>query len=97
MGKQNLKIYISEYYKKLFGASTPNNLSLMEDLNQYIPHVSEDENILLIPRSKKCTKLFLRWNIIKHQSQTAFRLSSIKSFGKLLRRIDGYVYPIPTR
>ena len=46
--EQNLKFYISEYYKKLFGAPAPNNFSLLEDLNQDIPQLTDEENSILM-------------------------------------------------
>ena len=47
VGEENLKVYITEYYKKLFGPSEPNTFSLMENLNQDIPQLSSEENDLL--------------------------------------------------
>ena len=50
--EQNLKFYISEYYKKLFGAPAPNNFSLLEDLNQDIPQLTDEENSILMSKGR---------------------------------------------
>ena len=48
MGDENLKIYITEYYKKLFGDPPQNSVTMMEDRIHDIPQLSTDENELLI-------------------------------------------------
>ena len=47
VGQENLKNYISEYYKKLFGASVTNNFSLNEDVIHDMPQISPEENEIL--------------------------------------------------
>ena len=47
VGDDNLKVYITNYYKKLFGAPDPSNVSLMEDRKDDIPQLSREENALL--------------------------------------------------
>ena len=47
MGQENLKTYISEYYKKLFGAPVPNNFTLDENMIQDMPQISQEENEIL--------------------------------------------------
>jgi hypothetical protein len=37
LGQENLKTFITEYYKKLFGAPAPCFVSLSEEVTQYIP------------------------------------------------------------
>jgi mannosylglycoprotein endo-beta-mannosidase len=50
VGQQNLKTYITEFYKKLFGAPAPCFVSLREEVTQDIPQLSEVEsNILTSP------------------------------------------------
>ena len=44
MGSENLKVYITEYYKRLFGAPAPNDFSLDENRVNDIPQVSSQEN-----------------------------------------------------
>jgi hypothetical protein len=48
IGQENLKTYISEYYKSLFGPPDASNVSLVEDFNSDIPQLSHDENNILI-------------------------------------------------
>jgi hypothetical protein len=48
VGQDNLKTYISEYYKNLFGAPTMNNFSMIESEIDDIPQLSVEENIILI-------------------------------------------------
>jgi hypothetical protein len=48
VGDDNLRVYISEYYKKLFGSPEPSSVSLNEDRTNDIPQLSVEENNLLI-------------------------------------------------
>jgi len=58
VGDGNLKNYITEYYKGLFGPHTPNSFSMDETLRHDIPQVSEDENEgLTAPFSEEEVKL----------------------------------------
>jgi hypothetical protein len=47
VGENNLKVYITEYYKKLFAAPVPNSFSLIDDNNQDISQLSQTENNIL--------------------------------------------------
>jgi mannosylglycoprotein endo-beta-mannosidase len=47
VGEDNLKVYITEFYKKLFGEPVPNNISLVEEQVQDIPKISDVENGIL--------------------------------------------------
>jgi hypothetical protein len=47
VGDDNLRVYISEYYKKLFGNPEPSSVSLDEDRTDAIPQLSAEENNLL--------------------------------------------------
>jgi mannosylglycoprotein endo-beta-mannosidase len=40
-------VFITEYYKKLFGAPIQNSVSLSHDENSDIPQVSSEENVML--------------------------------------------------
>ena len=40
IGQENLKSYISEYYKKLFGPSLPSEVNLDENITHDIPQLS---------------------------------------------------------
>jgi hypothetical protein len=47
IGQENLKKYITKYYKSLFGAPATSNVSLVEDLNDDIPQLTQEENNIL--------------------------------------------------
>jgi hypothetical protein len=47
VGEENLKVFISEYYKGLFGAATQNHFTLVEDRIDDIPQLSSEEKVLL--------------------------------------------------
>jgi hypothetical protein len=47
VGEDNLKFYITKYYKKLFGEPSHNSFSLMEDRIEHIPQLSTEENAIL--------------------------------------------------
>jgi hypothetical protein len=48
LGQENIKNYITEFYKKLFGAPAQNYFSLIETEIGDIPQMSEEENNILI-------------------------------------------------
>jgi hypothetical protein len=48
VGEDNLKLYITEYYKKLFGEPTPSTLALRDDRINDIPRLSTEDNAILI-------------------------------------------------
>jgi hypothetical protein len=41
-------VYITEFYKKLFGAYAPNNISMIESEVTEMPQLSYQENALLV-------------------------------------------------
>ena len=47
MGESNLKLYISEYYKKLFGDPDPNDVIMNEEMVHDIPQLTAEENDIL--------------------------------------------------
>jgi hypothetical protein len=47
VGEDNLKVYITEFYKKLFGAPAPSNISLIEEVVHDIPQISLAGNEIL--------------------------------------------------
>lgn len=47
VGHENVKLYISNFYKKLFGAPVVNFVSRNEDMVEDVPQLGEDENELL--------------------------------------------------
>jgi hypothetical protein len=48
VGEENLKVYISEYYKRLFGEPVASSFSLLEGHVDDIPQISDEENAILI-------------------------------------------------
>jgi hypothetical protein len=48
-GEENLKKYITKYYKGLFGCPEKNNFLLVESMTNYVPRVTNSENEFLIP------------------------------------------------
>ena len=58
VGDANLKDYITDYYKRLFGPHLQNSFSLDETLRHDIPQVSEEENeVLVAPFSEEEVKM----------------------------------------
>jgi hypothetical protein len=47
VGDDNLKVYITEYYKKIFGPPEDNSFEMIENRIDDIPQLSEEENVLL--------------------------------------------------
>jgi mannosylglycoprotein endo-beta-mannosidase len=47
IGEENLKIFITEYYKKLFGEPEVNHFTMEEDRTDDIPQISPEENVML--------------------------------------------------
>jgi hypothetical protein len=67
VGEDNLKIYVTGFYKKLFGAPDPTSFSLVEDNIQDIPQLSPLENSILtsdFTSQRRCLRLFCELNII---------------------------------
>jgi hypothetical protein len=62
VGEDNLKVYITELYKKLFGTLNPNSVSLVQDNIKDIPQLSqlEDSNL---------TSDFLKKEVLEEISQ----------------------------
>jgi hypothetical protein len=58
VGDDNLKNYITDYYKGLFGPHTQNSFSMDETLRYNIPQVSEEENeVLTAPFTEEEVKM----------------------------------------
>jgi hypothetical protein len=76
VGDENLKVFISEYYKKLFGglgAPVQNIFSLNHDTHSDVPQVSREENVVLTANftEEEVLRQYHRWNTIKHRNQTS--------------------------
>jgi hypothetical protein len=84
VGEDNLRVYITEFYKKLFGEPVPSNVSLMEEATQDIPQVSDEENsILTAPfTEKEVYEDISQMEPNKASGQMVFRLNFIKNSGK---------------
>jgi hypothetical protein len=89
VGQQNLKVFITEYYKKLFGAPVTNFFNMREEVTHDIPQLSEEENsfLQLLLQKRRLLKLSPIWNTIKLQDQIGFLLSFIKSYSSSLSLI----------
>jgi hypothetical protein len=48
VGDENLKVYISEYYKQLFGEPATSTLTLTEEYTHDIPQLTQEENNILV-------------------------------------------------
>jgi predicted mannosyl-3-phosphoglycerate phosphatase (HAD superfamily) len=48
VGDENIKVYITEYYRKLFGETQQISVMMMEDRINDIPQLSVAENDLLV-------------------------------------------------
>jgi hypothetical protein len=61
VGQENLKTFINNYYKNLFGTLAPCFVSLREKVTQDIPQLSEEERIILTSPiiKRRCLKPFL--------------------------------------
>ena len=88
-GQNNLKNYIMQFYKELFGPSKDNHFAFDESRIDDIPQVSQSENkfLRLLSLKRRFEMQFSQWNVIKLQVPMASRLNSINSFGALSRVI----------
>jgi hypothetical protein len=88
-GQNNLKAYITNYYKNLFGAPEEENFSMDESRTDDILQVSVEENNLLTAMYSKeeVRKAIFKWNTTKHRVQMASQLSFTKHFGILSKWI----------
>jgi hypothetical protein len=86
VGQQNLKVFITEYYKKLFGALEANFFNMREEVTYDIPQLSEEEISFLQPllQKRRFMKLSPKWIIIKLQDKMGSLLSFIRSSGRSL-------------
>jgi hypothetical protein len=84
VGQENLKVFITEYYKKLFGAPAKSNFSMRKDTTSNIPQLSDVENNLLttVFTQEEVVEAVSQMNIIRHRDQTGFQPNSIKHFGR---------------
>jgi hypothetical protein len=85
VGDDSLRVYISEYYKMLFGDPEPSSVLLDESIIEDIPQLSAEENQVLIENflMEEVHVLFFGWNIINHLDQMVSLRSFINIFGGL--------------
>ena len=88
-GQTELKQYITDYYKTLFGPPEDSHMTLDEDRIGDIPQVSTEENAFLTApfMEEEVKQAIFQWNIIKRPDLMVFRHSFIKTSGILLRMI----------
>ena len=54
VGQENLKVFITEYYKNLFGAPAPSSFRMSEEVTHDIPQSSQEEkDVLTAPFSEE--------------------------------------------
>jgi hypothetical protein len=84
VGQENLKNYISEYYKSLFGDPTPSIVLKDESFTHDIPQLSQEENDILIKEfSEKEVFDAIMQMEKKALGPDGFRLNFIKKCGEL--------------
>ena len=82
-GQENLKAFITNYYKDLFGSSQRNNFSLDESQINDIPQISEEENKLLTEMftEKEVREAIFQMKHNKASGLMGFRLNSTRYSG----------------
>ena len=93
IGQENLKLYITNYYKQLFGPPEDNFVSLDESRIQDVPQLAADENdVLTAPFSEK--EVFEAISQMKNNKAPGpdeFLWSFIRDVGTLLK---GDLFPM---
>jgi mannosylglycoprotein endo-beta-mannosidase len=84
-GQDNLKQYITNYYKNLFGAPEEGNFSMDESRTDDIPQVSVEENNLLTAEysEEEVRKAIFQMEHNKAPGPDGFQRSSTRLFGIL--------------
>ena len=87
MGDDNLKIYITEYYKRLFGEPDKNNVSLNENYNHDIPQLSAEENNLLIAEFsiKEVSEAISQMELNKASGPDGFPVEFYQTFWEVIK------------
>jgi hypothetical protein len=67
VGQHNLKVFITEYYKKIFGALVDNFFNMREEVTHDISQLSEEkDSILKAPfTEEEVFEAISKWNRIK--------------------------------
>ena len=89
VGQQNLKVYITEFYKKLFGAPEEFFSSMDETIGQDIPKLSEEENDILKAgfTEQEVKDAIFHMEKTRRRGLMAFQRNFTKSVGILLKKI----------
>lgn len=84
VGDENLKKYITKYYRGLFGEPDKNNFSMIESLTEVIPQVSQLENNILDMEfsAMEVKEAVFQMEHNKAPGPDGFQWSSTKCFGK---------------
>ena len=87
IGEENLRNYITEYYKILFGDSIPNNISLNEGLIYDIPQLTNEENRILTTDFlvKEVFEAISQMELNKASGPDGFPAEFYKTFWEVIR------------
>jgi hypothetical protein len=87
IGEENLRLYISDFYKNLFRAPAKNNFIMREDLVADITRVTPEENIILTAAftEKEVLDAIMEMEHNKASDQMGPRLNFINAFGRCLK------------
>ena len=87
VGDENLKTYITNYYKGLFGSPESNHFTLDETHVEDIPQVFDLEiEILSAAFSKnEISEAIFRWNTIRHLGRMGSQLNFINTFWDIVK------------
>jgi len=86
-GHENLKVFITKYYKELFGSSQRNDFSLHESQTEGIPQISEDENKFLIEEftEKEVREAVFQMKHNKSPGPDGFSVEFLQIFWSLIK------------
>jgi hypothetical protein len=89
VGEVNLRLFISKYYKKLFGPPETNHFSMMEEINSDIPQVSVDESNILTAEfiEEEVKEAIMQMEHNKAPDLMDFMQNFIRSSGVLLKKV----------
>ena len=87
VGQENLKTYISEYYKQLFGAPVSKNFALDENRVHDMPQISQEENEILTQNfsAKEVFEAIQQMEHNKAPGQNGFPAEFYQSFWEIIK------------
>jgi predicted ATP-dependent serine protease len=70
-GHEQLKLYITNHCKNLFGASDEGNFHMYESRTNNICHVLDEENVFLTTPyiEEEVTRAIIQWNTIRPRNR----------------------------